>query len=131
MNSGNSSYISSHKYSSVRNGEYSDDDSDANNRNPTRLLEKRIQDQNKNLDSLEMSVSRLGDMSLSISKEINTQNRMLDELDEQTDRAEDIVKNLTNKTKELVKKSGGTKMVCAIITLTLVLLFLIFLVIYT
>lgn len=39
--------------------------------------------------------------------------------------------SLMKKTKELVEKTGGTKMLCTIVALVVVLVILIFLVVYT
>jgi len=95
------------------------------------MLQMKMREQDANLDALGSSVSRLGDMSLNISKEIELQNRMLDNLEVETDSARDKVDILTKKTKEIIKKSGGFQNFCLIVFLVLVLIVLTLLVIYT
>jgi hypothetical protein len=94
-------------------------------------LEMRRQEQNSDLSVLDRGVSRLGELSLGISKEIDLQNRMIDNLQEDTERVQTQADLLTKQTQELVKKSGGPKTFCLILVLLLVFLFLTFLVIYT
>lgn len=95
------------------------------------ILELRMKEQDQSLDILGDSVSRLGDLSLNISKEIDLQNRMLTSLEIETENAHDKANILTKKTAELIKKSGGPKTFGTIICLIIVLLILIVLVIYT
>lgn len=95
------------------------------------MLQMKMREQDNNLDSLASSVTRLGDLSLNISKEIELQNRMLDNLEVETDAARDKVDILTKKTKEIIKKSGGPKTFCLIVFLIIVLIILTLLVIYT
>ena len=94
-------------------------------------LRQKEKEQDKNLDSLSVSVSRLGDLSLTISREIDLQNRMLDELEHETDSAKDKADILTKKTSELINKAGGTKNFWLIVSLIIILFVLIILVIYT
>lgn len=94
-------------------------------------LQLKMREQDDNLDILGSSVSRLGDLSLNMSKEIELQNRMLDSLEADTDSARDKVDILTKKTKEIVQKSGGPRTFCLIVVLVLILLVLTLLVIYT
>lgn len=94
-------------------------------------LQLKMCEQDDNLDILGSSVSRLGDLSLNMSKEIELQNRMLDSLEADTDSARDKVDILTKKTKEIIQKSGGPRTFCLIVVLVLILLVLTLLVIYT
>lgn len=94
-------------------------------------LQLKMREQDDNLDILGSSVSRLGDLSLNMSKEIELQNRMLDSLEADTDSARDKVDILTKKTKEIIQKSGGPRTFCLIVVLVLILLVLTLLVIYT
>jgi len=93
--------------------------------------DKRLRDQDSSLDSLGKTVSRLGELSLTISKEIDTQNRLLTALEMDVEKNQESTDSLMKKTKELVEKTGGTKMLCTIVALVVVLVILIFLVVYT
>ena len=94
-------------------------------------LREQRREQDANLNILGESVSRLGQLSLSISKEIDSQNEMLDELDEEVNAAQETADVLTKKTAELVKLSGGPKQFCAILILSAILFILVLLVLYT
>jgi len=118
-----------YKYSSLRTGEF-----DEEGNNPTGSLifaDKRLRDQDASLESLEKTVSRLGELSLTISNEIDSQNRMLTSLEMDVEHDIENTSSLTKKAKELVEKSGGTKMMCIIVVLIVVLIILVFLVIYS
>lgn len=95
------------------------------------LSDLRIKEQDENLESLGNAVARLGDLSLTISKEIDTQNRLLTSLESEVDSAHEKADFLTQKTRELVKKAGGKRNFCTIIILSLILIALVLLVIYT
>ena len=56
---------------------------------------------------------------------------MLDEMEDDLDKATNDLHYVTNKTRELIKKSGGKKNFLIIVALSLVVLILLFLVIYT
>lgn len=116
-----------HNYSSLRTGEF-----DEEGNNPTLIYaDRRLKDQDSNLESLGRSVTRLGELSLTISREIDTQNKLLTGLETDVERNQEATDSLMKKTKELVAKSGGTKIVCTIVVLVAVLVVLTFLVIYT
>ena len=91
----------------------------------------QIKQQDQNLDALESSVLNLNRLSLSISSELKEQNNLLDELDRDTESAMDTIDLITKKTQELVKKSGGAKYFSIIVCLTVILIILTLLVIYT
>jgi syntaxin 6 len=91
----------------------------------------RIKDQDSSLESLGKSVSRLGELSLTISREIDTQNKLLSSLESDVERSQEDTESIMKKTKELVAKAGGSKMVCIIVALTAVLIVLTLMVIYS
>lgn len=120
------------KYTAVRRSDHDDDDESVNNaERGTSSIISKLQSQDLNLDALSSSVMRLGELSLNISKEIDVQNKMLDRLETEVTEATDRTNTLTEKTKELVKKSGGVKSFSLIVFLIIILIFLILLVIYT
>lgn len=80
---------------------------------------------------LESSVQNLHNISLGISNELKEQNSMLEELDRDTDSAMDTIELITKKTKELVAKSGGAKYFSIILCLSVILVILTLLVLYT
>jgi len=92
-------------------------------------LEMRKQDDN--LDTLHGAVGRLKDMSVQIGTELDEQNIMLDELDSDVDKTQEAMEVITVKTKELIQQSGGCQMFMVIVFLSVVLLFLVVLVLYT
>lgn len=116
----------SHAYSSLRTGDF-----DEEGNNPTiTFAEKRIKEQDSSLESLGKSVSRLGELSLTISKEIDTQNKLLTHLEVDVERAKESTDSIVKRTKDLVAKSGGYKMFCLIIVLVIILFVLIYMVIF-
>ena len=94
-------------------------------------LRQQKREQDDNLTMLGESVSRLGELSLSISKEIESQNEMLDELGDEVDAAKDTADILTKKTADLIKQVGGPKQFCTILILCGILFVLTLLVVYT
>ncbi|CAM9338122.1 unnamed protein product, partial [Sphacelaria rigidula] len=65
-----------------------------------------MQHQDEHLSDIGQSVSRLGHISLEISKELDTQNKMLDNVNTDFEEAIGGLDAVTKKTKELIKKSG-------------------------
>jgi hypothetical protein len=124
-------------YSSLRTGEFDDDELDMDNdirmgnKDRSQVYDYRMKQQNESLSMLESSVLRLGQLSLNISQEIDDQNRMLTKLDEDTEIAQNRSNVLLKATNYLIKRSGGPKICCTIVGLSLVLIVLILLVIYT
>lgn len=114
------SNLSKNKYSSLPTREYDNDDyasrtnSNSYKHGSLMNIKQSIKRQDESLDILSDSVSRLGEISLTISKEIELQNRMLSNLEDEIDDATDKAQSLTARTKELVKKSGGPKTFCLI-----------------
>lgn len=120
------------KYNSLPTGEYDDDESGGRGRASNGLqYDHRMKEQDDSLEALGSSVLRLGQLSLGISEEIDSQNLMLNKLEVDVEKANESVDRLTQTTKLMVKKAGGKRNFCIVVTLTLILLFLIFLVIYT
>lgn len=117
------SYISStaHSYSRLRSGEYDE----------AATYDKRLKEQDFDLENLGKSVSRLGELSLTISKEIDTQNRILSNLEQEVDQSHDNTTSLMVKTKDYLKQSAEKNSVCTIIVLIVLLLILTILVLYT
>jgi t-SNARE complex subunit (syntaxin) len=70
-------------------------------------------------------------MSLTISKELDTQNKLLENLELDIEKNQENTSIIIKKTKELADKAGGTKIMCLIVSLIIVLIILIALVIYT
>lgn len=125
------SVINDLNYHSLRTGEYDDDDDQSNF--ATSHSQKKLMEQDRNLDELSSAVSRLGNLSYNISREIEDQNRMLDELEGDIDGAEDKASSLLQKAKEVLRKGAeeSGNHCCIISCLVGLLLLLTFLVIYT
>ena len=118
------------KYSSLPTGEY--DDEEIGGRVGKSLQnDRRMREQDEGLEVLGGSLLRLGDISLAISKEIDSQNILLNGLEVDLDKANESVDRLTKTTKAIVKKAGGHRNLCIIITLFIILVVLTFFVIYT
>ena len=90
-----------------------------------------MQMQDAGLDALSETVMRLGDMSNNISEELGQQNKMLDAMETELDDAGDQLDIVTRSTKQLIAKSGGMSTFCLIAALSIVVLVLLFLIIYT
>jgi syntaxin 6 len=124
-----SSAMSNVQYTSLKSTDDDNDDGDEELQNMS--MKKQIARQDENLDALADSVSRLGALSLTISNEITSQNKMISDLDADVETAEAKTTSLIDKTKDIIKKTGGAKEWCIILVLFAVLLLLVFLVIYT
>ena len=121
----------SNSYSRVPQSEDGGHDSDPFLKEHMSQLRQQKKEQDDNLTLLGESVTRLGQLSLSISKEIDSQNEMLDDLSEDIDTARDTANILTKKTEDLVKHVGGPKQFCTILILSGILVILTLLVLYT
>ena len=124
-----SSAMSNVQYTSLKSTD--DDNYDGDEELQNMSMKKQIARQDENLDALADSVSRLGALSLTISNEITSQNKMISDLDADVETAEAKTTSLIDKTKDIIKKTGGAKEWCIILVLFAVLLLLVFLVIYT
>mmetsp|Transcript_26693 Transcript_26693/g.39656 ORF Transcript_26693/g.39656 Transcript_26693/m.39656 type:complete len:127 (-) Transcript_26693:34-414(-) len=119
---------SDHSYNRVPTDDHNHDDERTSD---GRIFRGKISEQDESLGILESSIQRLGKLSLNISNEIKEQNKMLDRMDADVDDAQNQADIITEKTRQLIKKSGGPKYFTAIVILTIILIILIFLVIYT
>ena len=90
-----------------------------------------MQQQDAGLDVLSQSVMRLGEMSNNIAEELGQQNKMLDSMETELDEAGEELDIITRSTKQLIAKSGGMSTFCLIAALSIVVLVLLFLVIYS
>lgn len=117
--------MKNHKYSSLPTAEYDEDGSHS-----MAMIDRKLSEQNANLDILEQSVSRLGQISLSISNEITEQNRSLDALDRDIEEGQSRIDLVTQRTKDLVKKTGCGEWQIIII-LSIIAVILLLLILYT
>ena len=96
-----------------------------------RKQEQIVREQDGSLDVLSKNLSVLGDISHSVSLELDEQTMMLDELDKEVQIAEDALSKVTARAAEIVEKSGGPKWFCLIVWLLVIILFELFLLVYT
>ena len=96
-----------------------------------RTQQQLLKKQDEGLDFLSQSAERLGQMSLEISDELGQQNKMLDSMETDLDRASEELDVVTQKTKEFIQQAGGEKNCIIIMVLSIVVLILLFLIIYT
>lgn len=90
-----------------------------------------MRDQDASLDQLSQGLSALTDISGAVSKELDEQAVMLEELDQEVAKADEGLVKVQRMADDLIKKSGGMSWFCVIVWLTLIALFLFFLLIYT
>lgn len=119
-----------------RNDYYDDAENDNNNNNNDasdyiRNQQVLMQQQDAGLDMLSQSVMRLGEMSNNIAEELGQQNKMLESMEMDLDNAGDELDIVTRSTRELIARSGGMSTFCLIAILSIVVLVLIILIIYT
>ncbi len=107
------------------------DDNDDFIMSAVRSQQELMNAQDESLDQLGQAAGRLGVISMEISNELNEQNKMLDEMEVDLERADDNLAIVTKKTQDLIKKSGGCKYFSIIAVLSLVVVILFFLIIYT
>lgn len=89
-----------------------------------------LKKQDEGLDFLSQSAERLGQMSMGISEELGHQNKMLESMETDLDVAADELDLVTRKTRDFIQLSGGTKNCVLILTLSIVVLVLLFLLLY-
>ncbi|KAL7524424.1 hypothetical protein ACHAWF_000945 [Thalassiosira exigua] len=89
-----------------------------------------MKEQDQGLEMLGQSAERLGELSLGIHEELGHQSKMLDEMDEDLETAAANLGLVTAKTKELIRKSGGKRNFVVIVTLSIVVAVLLFLILY-
>jgi syntaxin 6/SYP6 family syntaxin len=85
--------------------------------------------QDARLDVMSEGLSRLKDVSHRIADELDEHNLLLDELDKDVSDTNSRIAFVTNQTKELIAKSGGTKWFCMILALSILAFVLFFLII--
>jgi len=86
--------------------------------------------QDEDLEELGFAVDRVQDMAVGINSELKTQNRMLNDLDQDLDEATEKMNFVMGKLAKLLK-TKDTCQIWTILALTLILIILIFLLIYT
>lgn len=122
-------------YQQLSLDDFSDDDSlsgdGESHSDPVQRQWQTLQEQDKGLELLSQATDRLGAMSLAISEELGQQNRILDEMDQDLEQATSNMDMVTRKTKEFIDQSGGTKNFMIILCLSVVVIVLVFLLLYT
>ncbi|GLD97709.1 hypothetical protein PINS_up006399 [Pythium insidiosum] len=89
-----------------------------------------MREQDTNLDGLHKSVTRLGEVAVTINHEVKSQNKMLDDLSEEVDTAQEQMNFVMDKMSKLLKTKDKCQL-GLIIVLCFVLAVMVFLVIYT
>jgi SNARE domain. len=120
-----------HNYSRVSYDSESDREEDDFISQQIRQQQLELKRQDEGLDMLTESANRLGALSLGIHEELNQQNKMLDEMENDLENATGNLETITQKTKDLIQKSGGKKNFVIILAMSIVVVILLFLIIYT
>ena len=81
--------------------------------------------QDEELENMEKTVSRIGNVGLTIHGELTSQQQLLNALDEDVDITGSRIKAAQAKIQDILKRSSGNCQMCTIIGLTVVLLILI------
>jgi len=129
-------------YSKLSLDDFSDDDTDdgyrdeygeTNNEADEYIRNQQVlmKMQDAGLDALSESVMRLGEMSNNISEELGQQNAMLEAMETDLDNAGEELDIVTRSTKQLIAQSGGKSTFCLIVALSITVVILLFLVIYS
>jgi hypothetical protein len=123
-------------YRKISLDEFSSDDSlsdgESDHRlDPARRQQLQLAEQDKGLELLSQATDRLGVMSMAISEELGQQNRILDDMDADLEEAAINMDFVTKKTKEFIDQSGGTRNFTIILCLSVVVVVLVFLLLYT
>ena len=90
-----------------------------------------MQQQDQGLEMLSQAAERLGQVSMNIHDELNQQNQMLDDMDKDLEDAGENLDMITRKTKELIEKSGGKGNCMLIMCLSVIVVVLFLLILYT
>ena len=69
-------------------------------------LQSQIEDQDKHLDILEVSLKRLGDLGKGIKDELELQNKMLNDLEDDVERGAADLESVQGKLDYMVKRAG-------------------------
>ncbi len=120
-----------HNYSKVGYDSDSDQEEDDFVQRQIRQQQLELKKQDEGLEMLSESANRLGTLSLGIHEELNTQNMMLDEMEDDLEKATGNLNIVTKKTREMIKKSGGKRNFMIILSLSAVVVILLFLIIWT
>mmetsp|Transcript_39319 Transcript_39319/g.39818 ORF Transcript_39319/g.39818 Transcript_39319/m.39818 type:complete len:139 (-) Transcript_39319:141-557(-) len=112
-----------------KNGGYYSDSSDESDEDDfiqrqVHSQRQQMKEQDEGLEMLGQSAVRLGELSMNISEELGEQNKILDNMENDLDRASTNLDIVTEKTKELIKKSGGKKNFLIILGLSMVVIVL-------
>lgn len=70
------------------------------------MLQSQIDEQDKHLDILEVSLKRLGNLGKGIKDELELQNKMLNELEDDVERGAVDLESVQGKLDYMVKKAG-------------------------
>uniref|UniRef100_A0A6U0R1J2 t-SNARE coiled-coil homology domain-containing protein n=1 Tax=Eucampia antarctica TaxID=49252 RepID=A0A6U0R1J2_9STRA len=135
MFGGGNNSTSGKGYAQVSTHNYSDSDDSSTEgddfvQKQIRNQKLQMKQQDEGLEMLSQSADRLGQLSLGIHEELGNQNKMLSEMEDNLDHATTRLNFVTNKTKELIQKSGGKRNCLLIVGLSLVVVILIMLIIY-
>ena len=77
--------------------------------------------QDEDLDDISASISRIGQVGLTIGEELASQSKMLEELDEEVDGVQARLKAAELKMRDVLKKAGLRGQLCVIVFLSVVL----------
>lgn len=86
-------------------------------------------EQDEQLDGLHDAIVRLGDLSMHISREVEEQGVMMREVEEEMDETNEAMEATTRRIKEFIDSNGGPRWCCLATALTVIALFLLFLII--
>ena len=128
MNNRNTHSYQPISHNNNNNDNYDDDDIIQQQQSMTKL---QFQKQDEGLEILSQSVDRLGVMSLNISDELNFQNKILNEMENDLEQGTEDLNILSKKTREFIRKSGGKGNFMIILFMSIVVVILLFLIIYT
>mmetsp|Transcript_33410 Transcript_33410/g.68213 ORF Transcript_33410/g.68213 Transcript_33410/m.68213 type:complete len:136 (-) Transcript_33410:270-677(-) len=123
------------KYHQLPYTDYSDSDSSDGGDDfisqQVRQQREQLKKQDEGLEMLSKSADRLGELSLNIHEELGHQNKLLNEMEDDLEKATTQLDFVTKKTRELIQKSGGKKNFLVIVGLSVVVIVLVLLIIYT
>ncbi|CEF99213.1 Syntaxin 6, N-terminal [Ostreococcus tauri] len=80
-----------------------------------------VRRQDEDLDDISASISRIGQVGLTIGEELASQSKMLEELDEDVDGVQARLKAAELKMRDVLKKAGLRGQLCVIVFLSVVL----------
>ena len=83
-----------------------------------------VRRQDEDLDDISVSISRIGQVGLTIGDELASQSKMLEDLEEDVDGVNARLAAAERKMREVLKKVGLRGQICVIIFLTIILFIL-------